>query len=97
MKTKDINRNIDDNPRNFKLWILVISLAAGFLIYGLFIFALVGEKGNPGWDFGAVEDTPGASVYSTAPQPTGNAGEPERQHISGTPSQVSNPEEARSR
>jgi hypothetical protein len=74
-------------------WAFVIGLAVLFLLYGLFVFLSVGDKGPPDWDFGAIEDIPGKSVYSTSPEPSGNVGEPELQHVSGRPSRAKITEE----
>jgi hypothetical protein len=46
-------------------WLVPLAIAAVFLIWGLAIFFLVGDKGPPAWDFGVVEDIPGQSPYST--------------------------------
>lgn len=46
-------------------WLVPFAIAAIFLIWGLLIFFLVGDKGPPVWDFGVVEDIPGQSPYST--------------------------------
>ncbi len=46
-------------------WAVVFGLAIFFLLWGLLIFWTVGEKGPPGWDFGAMPDIPGQSPYST--------------------------------
>ncbi len=46
-------------------WLIVLSIAASFLLWGLFVFKSVGDKGQPGWNFGIVEDIPGQSTYST--------------------------------
>ena len=67
-------------------WLVVVSLALAFLLYGIFMFVMVGDKGPPDWDFNIIEDIPGKSVYSTSPEPGGNAGQPEGQHVSGRPS-----------
>lgn len=69
-------------------WLFVLGLALAFLVYGLFMYFTVGDKGPPGWDFGDVPDTPGQSIYSTSPEPSGNSGEPAAQHISGKPSRA---------
>jgi hypothetical protein len=70
-----------------KAWLFVCGLALGFFLYGLFMFASIGDRGPPAWDFNIVEDTPGKSVYSTFPEP-GGAREPEPQHIAGRPSRA---------
>ncbi len=59
----------DISPEDFKTdlrsWIVVLAIAGSFLLWGLFIFKNVGNKGQPGWDFGVVADIPGESTYST--------------------------------
>jgi hypothetical protein len=50
---------------NFKSWLVPCAIAALFLVWGLAIFFLVGDKGPPAWDFGVVEVIPGQSPYST--------------------------------
>ena len=66
---------------------LIVSLiAALFLGYGIFMYFAVGDKGNPDWDFGSIEDTPSQSVYST-----GAAGATEPQHVSRKPSGANSP------
>jgi hypothetical protein len=48
-----------------KDWLVPIAIAVLFLVWGLLIFFMVGNKGQPPWDFGVVEDIPGQSPYST--------------------------------
>ena len=50
---------------NLKAWIIVISMAVLFLVWGIFVFFSVGDKGPPPWDFGVIRDIPGESLYST--------------------------------
>jgi len=45
-------------------WLVVIGLAAFFLVWGVFIFFTVGDKGPAAWHFGVVQDIPGESPYS---------------------------------
>ncbi len=66
-------------------WVFVWLLAIFFLLYGLFMYFVVGDKGPPDWDFGIVEDIPGKSVYSTFPEPAGATREPAPQHVMGRP------------
>jgi hypothetical protein len=49
-------------------WLIVVALAAGFFLWGIFIFFAVGVKWPPSWNFGVVADVPGLSEYSTAGQ-----------------------------
>jgi hypothetical protein len=46
-------------------WLIIVAMAFLFLLWGLFIFFAVGDKGPPSWNFGVVEDIPGQSPYST--------------------------------
>ena len=68
-----------------KGWVLVSFLAVLFLLYGFFMYTVVGDKGPPDWDFGILEDTPGKSAHSTYPEPAGATAEPEPQHVKGKP------------
>jgi hypothetical protein len=60
-----VNSGPDARNSQWRAWILVVAMAFLFLAWGIFIFFMVGDKGNPGWNFGVVKDTPGESVYST--------------------------------
>jgi hypothetical protein len=46
-------------------WIIVLAMAILFVVWGLFIYFAVGDKGTPPWNFGVVSDIPGESPYST--------------------------------
>ncbi len=46
-------------------WLIPIAIAVLFFLWGLLIFFMVGNKGQPSWNFGVVEDIPGQSPYST--------------------------------
>jgi hypothetical protein len=46
-------------------WIIVLAMAFLFVVWGLFIYFAVGDKGAPPWNFGVVSDIPGESAYST--------------------------------
>ena len=56
---------------SFRTWIAVLIATAVFLLWTLFIFFTVGVKWPPAWDFGALPDVPGLSVYSTHPPKPG--------------------------
>jgi hypothetical protein len=77
-----------DQGPSLKGWLYVCGLALFFLIYGLFMFYMIGDKGPPGWDFGTAEDIPGESVYSTNQPITGGTAAPEPQHVSQKPPQA---------
>jgi hypothetical protein len=84
-----------EGGKNWKAWFIVCLLAGLFLIYGVLMYLLVGDKGPPGWNFGGVEDIPGQSVYSTHPAVGGTASAPEPQHVSQKPplAETSSPKE----
>ncbi len=65
-------------------WIIVSAIALAFVIYGLFAFFVIGDNQPPDWDFGAVRDVPGESIYSTYPY-HGGSKEPDPQHINQKP------------
>jgi len=46
-------------------WIIVLAMVFLFVVWGLFIYFAVGDKGPPAWNFGVVGDIPGESPYST--------------------------------
>ena len=48
-----------------KAWAVVLAIVAFILVYGFLVYRIVGDRGPPGWDFGAVPDVPGESPYAT--------------------------------
>ncbi len=73
---------------------VALGLAVFFLIWGLTIFFVVGDKGPPGWDFGTVQDIPGESPYSThrmkevadlTPLPVPSQIQVDKQHVDEPP------------
>jgi hypothetical protein len=54
-----------DKGRGLSGLMLGLVIAVLFLLWGLFIFIMVGDKGPPSWDFSTMEDIPGQSPYST--------------------------------
>ena len=72
--------------------LVAVGLALFFLLWGLFLFAAIGDKGMPSWSFGALDDVPGLSPYSTAgpqeapslvPSAGRSAGQTRGQHVMG--------------
>jgi hypothetical protein len=55
----------DDRRLAARSWMIVIAIPAAFLVWGFFLFFMIGNKGSPAWDFSVVEDIPGKSAYST--------------------------------
>ena len=62
-----MDRPVTEQKENSTLkdWLVPIAIAVLFLVWGLAIFFMVGNKGQPPWDFGVVDDIPGQSPYST--------------------------------
>jgi quinol-cytochrome oxidoreductase complex cytochrome b subunit len=54
-----------EKKATLRSWMIIIAMTFLFLLWGLFIFFAVGDKGPPPWNFGVVEDVPGQSPYST--------------------------------
>ncbi|HAA05215.1 MAG TPA: hypothetical protein DCE18_17870, partial [Syntrophobacteraceae bacterium] len=55
----------DNNDNAMRSWLVLMGIAASFLVWGLLVYVSVGDKGAPNWNFGVVEDIPGQSSYST--------------------------------
>ena len=71
-------------------WVIVLAMALAFLLWGLFIFFVVGVSWPPPWRYGTIDDVPGQSIYSvrgagkqagTAPLEEG--GKIRQQHVMG--------------
>ena len=62
----------------FFTWIVIILILVWILGKGLFSFFVVGDMGQPTWDYRPIADVPGESpyaVYTVLPHP---------QHVKGT-------------
>jgi hypothetical protein len=62
---------------SFATWVVIFFLLAVILAKGFFAFFVVGDRGQPTWDFRPVKDVPGESpyaVYEPLPYP---------QHVKG--------------
>ena len=59
-------------------WIVILLLVAGIVLTGIFGFYVVGDQGQPSWDFRPAKDVPGESPYAIY-QPL-----PYPQHVRGT-------------
>jgi len=56
----------------FATWAFIGVLVLCFIIYSIFTYTFVGDKGQPDWDFRPVRDVPGQSpyaMYETLPNP----------------------------
>jgi hypothetical protein len=69
---------LKDKPENLFSWVVVLGIAVSFLLWGIFVFFMVGISWPPPWRYGTVADVPGQSVY-------GVQGDEEvrRQHVMG--------------
>ncbi len=59
-------------------WVVIILCILLILIKGLFAFSVVGDRGQPDWDYRPIKDVPGESpyaMYEKLPYP---------QHVKGT-------------
>lgn len=59
-------------------WVFVIILVLYFLFFSLFAYKVVGDRGQPGWDYRPIKDVPGESpyaVYKPGPYPQHVRGE----------------------
>jgi hypothetical protein len=64
-------------PSVLGTWIVIFLLVVVIVLTGLFSFFLVGDHGQPSWDFRPVGDVPGESPYAMY-QPL-----PNPQHVRG--------------
>jgi hypothetical protein len=67
-----------ENPSVLKTWVIIGLLVAFILGKGWLSFAVVGDLGQPDWDFRPVPDVPGESVYAIYPA------QPHAQHVRGS-------------
>jgi hypothetical protein len=53
-------------PENsaFSTRLVVLLLIAGILLMGFLAYAVVGDRGQPTWDYRPVKDVPGESSYA---------------------------------
>jgi hypothetical protein len=45
-------------------WLIVLVIVLIILIQGIFSFKVVGDRGQPDWDYRPVKDVPGESPYA---------------------------------
>jgi len=48
----------------FATWIIVVLLVLLVLAQGVFSYFVVGDRGQPNWDYRPVKDVPGESPYA---------------------------------
>lgn len=59
--------NMVREESSFKTWIMIVLMLFIILLQGFFSFFVVGDLGQPGWDFRPVKDVPGQSPYAVYP------------------------------
>jgi hypothetical protein len=67
----------DHKESSFFSWLIIFLLLAWILGKGLFSFFVVGDLGQPSWDYRPIKDVPGESpyaIYELVPYP---------QHVKG--------------
>lgn len=47
-----------------KTWIVIFLLLGIVIFQGYLCFSVVGDQGQPQWDFGVIKDVPGESPYA---------------------------------
>ncbi len=58
-------------------WIIILMMVLFIFGKGLLVYLVVGDQGQPGWDYRPVPDVPGESPYAIY-EPL-----PHRQHVRG--------------
>jgi hypothetical protein len=56
-----------ETVEKIKTWLIVLLMVVGILGYGIVVYVTIGDKGPPGWNYGAIPDVPGESPFSTEP------------------------------
>lgn len=64
-------------PSVLATWVIILLIVAGILGQGLFTFTMVGDRGQPSWDYRPIPDVPGQSPYAVYPLSPGG------QHVRG--------------
>jgi len=87
-----------ERKATLKSILLPVAIAVAFVIWGLTVFFLVGDRGSGEWILGSQPDVPGQSPYSTEgthrnlgslPEPKVNPARP--QHVDGRAENEINP------
>jgi hypothetical protein len=56
---------VPETFEKIRTWLIVFLMVVGILTYGIIVYVTIGDKGPPGWNYGAVSDVPGESPFST--------------------------------
>ena len=49
-----------------KTWLLILFFVAMVTFQGWLAYTLIGDRGQPGWDYRPIKDVPGQSPYAIA-------------------------------
>ena len=69
---------MDREESVFGTWMLIVLVTVWFLVYSLSAYFFVGDRGQPTWDLGTVNDVPATSpyaIYKSVPHPQHVRGE----------------------
>ena len=47
-----------------RTWVIILLATAAVIAQGFFSFVVVGDRGQPDWDYRPVKDVPGESPYA---------------------------------
>jgi hypothetical protein len=59
--------NTESKEYEIKTWITILFCVLIVLLQGMFAFVVVGDKGQPTWQYWPVKDVPGESPYAIYP------------------------------
>jgi len=65
MREKMDSTSHETEHGTFRSWAIVFGISLAFLVWGLFLYTAIGDKGSPPWDYSIVPDIPGESPYSS--------------------------------
>ena len=52
------------HPTRFKAWFLILFMVAIVILKGWLAFTVIGDLGQPDWDYRPIKDVPGESPYT---------------------------------
>ena len=55
----------EEKKRRLPAWLIIVSLLVLIVAKGLFAFFVVGDRGQPTWDYRPVSDLPASSPYAS--------------------------------
>jgi hypothetical protein len=80
--------DLEHNPSAYKTWLFILLMVGWVIFKGWLAYTVVGNLGQPDWDYRPIPDVPGESVYAVSepyhPLPAG-------QHVHGQQGKEENP------